>query len=423
MMAILRPHRHLGFGRTNAKPSPGSAELGLLLCLARANLGPDQERRMEGFLTGPLDWDGFLRLAERHRLMPLCARHLNRLAADRVPPATLLLMRSYAEQNVERSLRLTGELRTLLRLFETAGIPAVAFKGPVLAQDLYGSIALRDMLDLDILVAKQDALRARDMLLERGYRSAVPTGERWDSYFLWSGCNFPLLHDATGFVVELHWTPEACLPPQDVAELWQRLEYVSLAGMQVPTFARQDLLLLLCLHGCRHMWERLEWLAGVAELLRRIDVAWDDVLRLASSLGARRALLLGVTLAHHFLEAPVPADILRQARADPRTDRLVDAACGQLFSETPVLAHQLGFPFHDFQLCSRERLRDRFMYVLKRFTAPSLEAWENWRLPWSLFRVHCAVRRLRLVAAYGGWLWRRRTPIGFANTADAGGKR
>jgi hypothetical protein len=53
-------------------------------------------------------------------------------------------------------------------------------------------------------------------------------------------------------------------------------------------------------------------------------------------------------------------------------------------------------------------LRDRTRYVVQRLTAPSIDAWENWRLPWSLFRVHCAVRRLRLVTAYGGWLWRRR---------------
>jgi hypothetical protein len=389
-------------------PGRRSAELELLLCLARANLGPDEEARVETLLPGPIDWAEFFGLAERHRLLPLCARHLNRIAPDCVPPEALLAMRSYAEQNVQRSLLLTGELRTLLRRLEEAAIPAVAYKGPVLAQDLYGSVALRDMQDLDILVMKEDTLRARELLFLRGYRSAGPTGERWDAHLLWSGCNFRLVQDVTGFVVELHWTPEACLTPREIAKLWQRLDHVSLAGMQVPTFARQDLLLLLCLHGCRHMWERLEWLVGVAELLRVLDVAWEELLRFASSLGARRALLLGLILAHRLLDAPIPPDILQEARLDSSIDGLVDAACRQMFSAAPVLAHQLGFTFHDFQLCSKERLRDRTRYVVQRLTAPSIDAWENWRLPWSLFRVHCAVRRLRLVTAYGGWLWRRR---------------
>jgi hypothetical protein len=422
-MDTLSADRNMEAWRASRLPGRSRAEVELLLCLARANLGVPEDGRVTRLLSEPLDWDRFLGLAEHHRLLPLCARHLNRVGSDRVPPEVLLAMRRYAEHNVGRSLLLTGELRTLLRLFDEAGIPAVAYKGPVLAQDLYGSVALRDMLDLDIVVPKEDALRSRDLLFERGYRSAVPTGERWDSYVLWSGCNFPLVHAARGFVVELHWTPEACLPPRKVAELWQRVERVSLAGTRVPTFARQDLLLLLCLHGCRHMWERLEWLVGVAELLRVVDVAWDDVLQLATSLGSRRAVLLGVTLAHRLLEAPVPDELLRQARTDPRTEELVDAACGQMFSEAPVLAHERGFPFHDFQLCAKDRLRDRVGYVVQRFAAPSMEEWGSWRLPWSLFRLRCAARRLRLAATYGRWLWRRRTaPIGFANVMN-GGKR
>jgi hypothetical protein len=392
---------------SNASPRRDRPEVELLLCLARAHLGATESGRVKELLQDTLDWHRFVRLAHRHRLLPLCARHLNRLAGDLMPRSVLDSMHEYTEQNVHRSLLLTGELRTLFRLFAEEGILAVAYKGPVLAQAVYGSVALRDMLDLDILVRKGDALRARQLLLDRGYRTSGPAGPRWDTYLLRSGCNFRLVREPDGFPVELHWTPELCISERQLDALWERLECVSLAGMQVPTFARQDLLLLLCLHGCRHMWERLEWLTAVAELLRGADVAWDDVLRLANSFGARRALLLGVAMSSQLLDAPVPTEILRLARADSRTDRLLDAAYSQLFNDTSVLAHQLGFPFHDFQLCSKERLRDQVRYIVQRLTAPSMAHWDAWHLPWSLFRVACAVRRLRLVTAYTGWLWRR----------------
>jgi hypothetical protein len=406
-MGALRANQPTRSRGSSDSPWHDQPEVELLLCLARAHLGPAEGRRVEVLLRGTLDWERFIHLAHQHRLVPLCARHLNRRGRDLVPRTALDAMHEYTEQNVRRSLLLTGELRTLLRLFDEAGIPAIAYKGPVLAQAVYGSVALRDMLDLDILVRKGDALRARQLLMDRGYRSSGPTDQCWDAYLLRSGCNFRLVHEPDGFLVELHWTPEVCISERQLEALWQRLEHVSLAGMQVPTFARQDLLLLLCLHGCRHMWERLEWLTAVAELLRGVDVAWDDVLRLASSFGARRALMLGVAMSNHLLGAPVPAEILRQARADSRTAGLLDAACRQLFSDAPILAHQLGFPFHDFQLCSKERLRDRVGYIVQRMTAPSMADWEAWRLPWSLFRMSCAVRRLRLLAAYTGWLWRR----------------
>lgn len=400
----------------------GTAEVALLLCLARANLGPEDACRVESILRQPIAWDEFVRLARRHRLLPLCARHLNRLAPARIPTKALQAMREYTEHNVRRSLLLTGELRALLRVYDTAGIPALAYKGPVLAQEVYGSVALRDMLDLDIVVSKQDALRARELLFERGYRSGWPTGERWDASLLWSGSNFPLIQDASGFVVELHWTPEACLPQRVVEQFWERLEHVSLAGMDVATFSRQDLLLLLCMHGCRHMWERLEWLASLAELLRTDHICWEAEVRLATSLGGRRALFLGITLAHDLLAAPVPDDILLQARADSQVARLRDAACQQLFSEHPVLAHRLGLPFHSFQLRSKERLRDRVQYVRQRAVAPSSQAWEERPLPWSLFRLYCTARRLRLLGTYPGWLWRRLASA-VRGPGEGGGRR
>lgn len=405
------------------RATPARAEVALLLCLARARPGPSETERIDNLLAGPFDWEEFLRLAARHHLLPLCARHLGELAPPRAPAAAMRAMRDHATRTVRRSLLLTAELLALLALLRRAGIPAVAYKGPALAEELYGNVGLRDMLDLDILVRKHDALRARALFADRGYRSAVPTGPRWDAWRLRSGCSVPLIHEATGLVVELHWTPETCVSQPVLDVLWQRLEHVSLAGEEVPTFARQDLLFLLSLHGGRHMWERLEWLVGAAELLRVVDVAWDELLRLASSVGGRRALLLAVTLADRLLEAPVPEHVLRQARADSRMEPLVEAACEQLFSAAPVLAHQRGFSFHHFQLRSKERLVDRIGYVARRFIAPSMEEWEACRLPWSLFRVRCAVRRLGVAAAYGVWLWRRRTPMGFANVAHGGGTK
>ena len=40
------------------------------------------------------------------------------------------------------------------------------------------------------------------------------------------------------------------------------------------------------------------------------EIEWPRLIGDASALGATRMLLLGVTLAHGLLDAPVPADIL-----------------------------------------------------------------------------------------------------------------
>jgi hypothetical protein len=373
-MTTLRQHGH--DAASMAMPWRETVEVELLLCLARVSIGPVECARLDALLHKAINWDAFTSLAERHRLLPLCSHHLNRLADGRVPVPILQLMRACTERSCRRSLAAAGELHGILQSFAAAGIPALPFKGPVLAVNLYGSLALRDVLDLDILVRKHDALRARALLVvERGYRSATPEGKRWDEFLLRSGCNFPVVQDATGHIVELHWTPEVCLSDQTVAELWQQPEHVSLGGMKVETLAMQHLLLLQCLHGCRHMWERLDWVVGVAELLRSGAVSWERTLQEAQSVGGRRAVYLGLSLAHGLLGTPLPDHLVQAIRAERGMPRLVRAACHQLFCDTPTLAHQRGLQFHGFQLRARERLRDRACYIGRRGVARVGQFW------------------------------------------------
>jgi len=66
---------------------------------------------------------------------------------------------------------LTAELVRLMGLLKAAGVPAVTFKGPVLAAMAYGSIELRQFSDLDILVRQTDLPRVAEILTAERYLS------------------------------------------------------------------------------------------------------------------------------------------------------------------------------------------------------------------------------------------------------------
>ncbi len=72
------------------------------------------------------------------------------------------------------NILLTHELQKLLALFADNDVRAVPYKGPALALQLYGNVALRQFSDLDILVHPRDVLRARDLLLAEGYAQLPP---------------------------------------------------------------------------------------------------------------------------------------------------------------------------------------------------------------------------------------------------------
>jgi len=63
--------------------------------------------------------------------------------------------------NAARNVFLTNKLFEILNLFKKNDILALPFKGPVLAESVYGDLSLRQFVDLDILVHNHDAISTK----------------------------------------------------------------------------------------------------------------------------------------------------------------------------------------------------------------------------------------------------------------------
>ena len=61
-------------------------------------------------------------------------------------------MRRQDKANAHRALWLTLELLNIHRHLQARGLEVLPYKGPVLAEALYGNVALRQFSDLDLLV-------------------------------------------------------------------------------------------------------------------------------------------------------------------------------------------------------------------------------------------------------------------------------
>jgi hypothetical protein len=295
-------------------------------------------------------------------MMPLLYWHLNEAAADAVPDVELESLRREFKLNAAHNLQLAAELLEILKLFEARGIPALPYKGPVLAQCLYGTLALRQIGDIDILLHEGDVAAARALLVDRNYQSShwrlsVPGALRFEY-------QHKLKRKQGGVLVELHWTiaPRSVAAALGLNELWDRREGVSLLGATVQTITGGDLLLVLCIHGSKHLWRRLEWICGVAELLRSGSVDWDRLIERSTQLGSGRMLRLGLSLAHELLDAPLPDAVLRQVRADPHVPALAASARARLFGEPVGMGTQSRVP-HSFYLRVKERAYDKLRYL------------------------------------------------------------
>ena len=165
----------------------------------------------------------------------------------------------------------------------------------------------------------------------------------------------------------------------------------------VPTLSDEDLLLVLCHHGVFHIWERLEWVAGVAELLRATrELDWSRVLARARELHCERALSIGLSLATDLLDAPLPREISATVEADPAARLLGQEALRRLFQEDvgpPGLMEKIRY-----HTLSAERPADRVSYILRLAVTPNQGDWAALTLPSSLFFLYYVLRPFRLAA-------------------------
>src|SRR5438128_11589161 len=91
---------------------------------------------------------------------------------------------------------------------------------------------------------------------------------------------------------------------------WESLRTLTLAGRRVHTLAPEPLLLFLCSHGAKHMFERLGWICDIARFLMVTpDLAWPAVVTQARRARALRQVSLGVRLAADLLGAPSPGEL------------------------------------------------------------------------------------------------------------------
>lgn len=306
---------------TRAVPLP--REAALLFACARGV--PDWDAIRELVRRG-MDWAAFLALAANHGLSSLCWRRLEQACPGEAPADAMEVLRAHLRVDAERNLFLTGELFRILDRLEAGGVKALAFKGPVLGWWLYRHPGLRRFHDLDLLVDRSDMERAIQLFAEIGYSGELDRERRVK--IIPSGGQVSLLRNSPPAEVDLHWelAPRAMGLSLDARSLLPRATTVMVGGRPVLTFGAEDQLLLCALHGGKHGWTNLAWLADLSALMETRTPDWPRVFAEARRKQLSRALFAGLRLAHDLLGTALPAEIRNSLERDAAAAALADEA-------------------------------------------------------------------------------------------------
>lgn len=176
----------------------------LLLLLANYPYRPSDKEALTRLLTGVTDWDFFVRLVNAHGIIALSAYNIKEAKLESLVPAkAMAMLENGLMQSVVRNSWLTERWKEMNKLLLDNGIKQILLKGMALEHTIYGAAGLRQMTDNDILIKKDEAMRAWTILHQNGFEPFEVKSRLHREIMFETGQHLPaLIRD--GYAVEIH---------------------------------------------------------------------------------------------------------------------------------------------------------------------------------------------------------------------------
>lgn len=271
------------------------------------------------------DWQQLVGLAVEQQVAALLYQRLKTHGCEAIVPDEIrqLLQKSH-RLNASRNMRIYHALGQLLTALRERQIPVLVLKGAHLGATVYESLALRSMVDIDILVPETKIMAAVEQLNALGYQPETPW-RSLDAYLTYRHHVPPFIHPDKMATVELHWqvTPPKRGYTIPVDELWLHRRQIMLNGTSTEGLCPEDLLIHVCVHATYHHWFQngVRSLCDIAELLRHYKNGfdWEVVLARATTWECQRGVFLALSAAQQLLGVDIPQQIVVNLHSTPST--------------------------------------------------------------------------------------------------------
>jgi hypothetical protein len=182
---------------------------------------------------------------------------------------------------------------------------------------IYGRMALKESLDLDIMLVHADELTAVNAILSGlGYsRSNLNNynGKLTRKIFLMAKREVQYFNPVTRCAIDLHIRPgtNAYLTAKYFNGLLTDLHAADLEGTIVSVLSDEAYFVYLCYHGALHQFSRLAWLMDIRAFLSLKQEVFDykKLMAIARSLHTERSVFLVMLLLQQYFGDEIPEDI------------------------------------------------------------------------------------------------------------------
>ena len=232
-------------------------------------------QRLPSALAAVSSFDELAIAAEQHGMEPLVLAHIDRTGLA-IPDDVRTRLRARRTQHAHAAAIRTRVIADVASAMAQVGVPFLVLKGAALAHLVYGDSGLRPMRDVDLLIRKADAGRARDVLTRCGFSvsgAAVPA-----HHHHLRGMARTL--DGATVTIELHHellAPTPFVEPRRFDDFIDRSQPFEWGGLTCRTLGREDMLW----HVYAHAFVILTLRPGAMRLISVADLvhateAWID---------------------------------------------------------------------------------------------------------------------------------------------------
>jgi hypothetical protein len=208
-------------------------------------------------------------------------------------------MKSIYMDIVKYNMLLTSELIKIMKILEENDIKAIAFKGPTLAQLAYGDVTLRQYMDLDILINYVELEKMNNILKDINY---FPENNLIDKKL-----RIQILKDMSYFNkekninLEIHWRLFSFIKDN---RFNYELNFLNFNNVKLLNFDINFYIAYLAIHGSRHLWERIEWIVDINNLINKYnnEIDFKKIYKFATSYDNNKSIDLAFCLCYKLFD-------------------------------------------------------------------------------------------------------------------------
>jgi len=235
-----------------------SQTINFLTCCSRAIIDEEVTGKIKSLIAPDLDWPAIITKAKNQGVAQFLYFHLAKLEEvwSIVPDELKKELREFYHRILANNWLIQNELKKIIPLLDRVCIEVIVLKGASLLGSVYKNIAFRPMIDVDLLVRKQDLPRAKTILHDIGYRKP----DFLDQQSLEKFGGEIHLYKNGGVFLDIHTTLSQYERFEDILkidsdeELWNKTRRFNNGEGEIRMLGPDHLLMHLCMHQALAHW-------------------------------------------------------------------------------------------------------------------------------------------------------------------------